>query len=126
MTSQEWLERARANAEVLRSLIRNYHPGIGRILNDNPPVEITAPGAEAACQVIREKIRREESGKGDPVARFDQELAAGNVQNLGALLNGAWFGVPESTSCWHITGFKEAVELLEDPPDDVGYGEEEQ
>lgn len=30
----------------------------------------------------------------------------------------AWFGVPESTSCWSIPGFGQAVDLLDDPPED--------
>ena len=34
-----------------------------------------------------------------------------------SLLNSAWFGVPESTQCWKLEGFKEAIDLLEDPPD---------
>lgn len=28
-----------------------------------------------------------------------------------------WFGVPESTLCWQIQGFKEACDLLDDPPE---------
>ena len=56
--------------------------------------------------------------EGDPCREFDIALAAGDIQKVTNLLNDAWFGVPESTRCWQIEGFTEAVGLLEDPPDD--------
>ncbi len=82
------------------------------------PVAITAPMAEVACSVVRDRIREEKVDM-DPVAAFDVALTDGNVDATVELLNGAWFGVPESTSCWRLTGFKEAVGLLDDPPDDL-------
>jgi hypothetical protein len=67
--------------------------------------------------VVREKIIAE-SGKMNPVAQFDSALAAGDIGQLMTLLNGAWFGVPESTECWGIEGFKIAVDLMDDPPEE--------
>lgn len=132
MTQQEWLEAARL--PVLRELIANWHPSARQpraiqqesvLLANGEAVAvpvpeanmtITAPNAEAACQQIRQEIRRQEPT--DPVARWDAALAAGNIGELSCLLDGAWFGVPESTQCWQIPGFSEAVALLDDPPEE--------
>jgi hypothetical protein len=125
MTSAEWIEKAKQSENVLLSLLDNYHPSV---LTPANPQEFnstlfSAPGAEQACEVIRGKIREEHLG--NATEQFKTALSEGDVQTCGSLLNSAWFGVPESTSCWRITGFKEAVELLEDPPDDIDYSEEE-
>jgi len=45
-------------------------------------------------------------------------LDAQDISKAMKLLNDAWFGVPESTDCWQIYGFKEAVDLLDDPPEE--------
>lgn len=114
MTSLEWIELARNHGEDLQSLIAEYHPS-ARVHAIRHEMEITAQAAERACELVREEIVREDPS--DPVKRFVLALATGNVLDTYDLLNEAWFGVPESTSCWGIRGFKEAVELLEDPPE---------
>jgi hypothetical protein len=94
---------------------RHYHPsskGYGRQWG----MKITAPLAEAACQTIRGSIQRKEQA--DPVERFAQALEDKDVAKINSLLNSAWFGVPESTDSWGIEGFREAVELLEDLPEE--------
>lgn len=114
MTREEWLIKAREDTENLISLVGSYHPSAGR--RGRHEMEITAPMAEAACDIVREKISQEESG--DPIQRLKVALQIGDIAEINSVLNGAWFGVPESTDCWRITGFKEAVELIGDLPEE--------
>jgi hypothetical protein len=117
MTKQEWLTQVKKDAPKLRSLIEQFHPatpdgprkGIG---------PITAPGAESACKNVRTAIAEKEVNLPTPARRFDAALLAEDADEINSLLNSAWFGVPESTSCWQIDGFKEAVDLMDDPPED--------
>lgn len=118
MTEREWMEQAAQNRDVLRELIAVYHPSSHARNPQFWKVQITAPNAEHALNApggIRDQIRAEVPE--DPAQLFDTALSAGDFDTTYSLLNGAWFGVPESTSCWMIRGFKEAVELLEDPPE---------
>jgi hypothetical protein len=133
MTEIEWLLQAREHADDLAYLIEHYHP-VNRVRMDRrfpgtifgdpvriPPPErlpITAASTERACETIREDIRK--NFEGDPVAEFRRALDAGDVGRVNTLLNDAWFGVPESTSCWQIRGFRAAVTLLEDLPEAEG------
>ena len=110
----EWLQKVIDNSETLRQLIRDYHPSMRR-QSSWQPMPITAPAAEAACDIVRAKIAKEQTS--DPLSRWDKAVADGDVGEIMSLLNGAWFGVPESTSCWSIPGFSIAVDLLDDPPD---------
>ena len=112
MTQVEWLEKARSNQDVLRSLVAEYHPSAGAARHE---MEITAPNAELACERARASIAKREPQ--DPVQRLNVALAIGNIGEIIHVLDCAWFGVPESTSCWQINGFKEAVALLEDAPE---------
>jgi len=115
MSIEQWLGQAEANAELLKDLLRAYHP-INRQAGRWPDEDfITAAHAEAACTQIRREIQA--TFTGDPVTQFDEALAARDVQKVCRLLNEAWFGVPESTTCWRIPGFREAVDLIEDPPE---------
>lgn len=130
LTTQEWIEKVQQNASVLREFVGNWHPSArfpealqqeSVLLMDGDAVAvpqsfpITAPAAELACQNVRQMIRKEEPN--DPVTRFDQALAKADIGEIMSLLEGAWFGVPESTSCWGIKGFSLAVDLMDDPPD---------
>ena len=114
MTKSRWLEMVHNNANVLRQLISDYRPSSRR--RAQRPMVITAPAAEVACQNIREDIVQKETV--NPVNRWDKALAEGDVAKIISLLESAWFGVPESTECWSIPGFNEAVNLLDDPPDE--------
>ena len=124
MTSAEWIRKVKQHAADLRDLLDNYHPSsVPR--KALPVFEITAPGAEEVCKQVRGEIAdRESEIDKTPVARFDAAIVAGNAAAIYSLLDSAWFGVPESTSCWHIRGFAEAVDLIDDPPDDL-QGEQE-
>ena len=108
-TRQEWLEFAGLHQDRLRDLLEDYHPSSSnRKLYTGP---ISAPVAEMACETVRGRIAQQE--KVNPVEKFTQALADKDVSTLAVLLDGAWFGVPESTECWRIPGFTEAVTLLE-------------
>ena len=114
MTIQEWLNQATANRAKLASLLTNWHPRSVKVGHD---MKITARGAEQACEVVRGIIRQQGQNKPNPVEAFYEALDADDYITILTLLNEAWFGVPESTSCWNIEGFTEAVNLMEDPPE---------
>lgn len=113
--NQQWIDRVLEHRDKLRALIVNYHPASRGFRQGRQGMPITAPGAEAACEVVRQQIKQEHAQ--DPASRFDAALASGDVYTIYGLLQSAWFGVPESTSCWSIPGFGEAVDLLDDPPE---------
>lgn len=116
MKLEDYWEKVKTNRINLEDFLWCYHPA-SRNFNPKNNMEITAPLAESACNVIREKIKKENTLS--PVTRFNQAIAAQDINEIYNLLQSAWFGVPESTDCWGITGFTEAVELLEDPPDEL-------
>lgn len=116
MTEQEWMDQVHRHSEVLRSLVRNYHPASANYSSGGLP--ITAPGPELACQVVRQEIAKETTEP--PTETFMKAEAAGDWQTINSLLDSAWFGVPESTECWRIPGFSEAVDLMEDCPEEEG------
>jgi hypothetical protein len=111
--TRDWLQKVEKNKVVLRQFLQAWHPSSQQMSGEKLP--ITAPNAENACAAIRESIKRREQE--NPLERWDRALQKGDVQVIYSLLNSAWFGVPESTECWSIPGFKEAVDLLEDPPE---------
>jgi len=116
MTTQQWIDQAKRHKDKLLELIRNYHPSSHAVYSRRQKMAITAPNAESACRAVREKIRQDEPN--DPAERFEIALTSGDIGEMMNVLNGAWFGVPESTDCWGIDGFNEAVDLLQDPPDE--------
>lgn len=140
-TQNPWLQKVKDNAAVLRQLVADWHPSArqpkaiqrqaviftdGGAVAINVPeayIPITAPNAEQACRNVREKIRQEEPQ--NPLDRWDKAIKEENVGEISSLLSGAWFGVPESTSCWQIPGFAVACDLLDDPPDELRYQPEE-
>lgn len=123
MTNQEWLDKVRANEQVLINLIGSYHPSM---YSGKPPgnLPITARITESACEIVREKIRNETDSS--PIGSFKDALEDGNVDIVYSLLSAAWFGVPESTLCWQIEGFKEAVDLMDDQPEMENEDENEE
>ena len=120
MTRQEWIEAARKHEEVLRELLRKWHPRQETVATAQLREDLvySAPGAERACEVVRDAIRKEGEGQPKVLSQFTKALADGDVETLYGLLQQAWFGVPETTGCWKIVGFKEAVDLLDDIPED--------
>ncbi len=113
MTETEWLDSVREHYIVLRHFVGCYHP----VTLTPKHAAITADAAEAACRQVRESIKREPRSD-MPVDELDNAISAKDVSGIMGLLQAAWFGVPESTSCWRIPGFREAVNLLDDPPDE--------
>lgn len=113
MTENEWLGYAKRNRIKLESLIRDWHP---RMRRSTYSLRITAPNAEKRCEEVRQQIKSEE-GRIPPTREFNDSLNEGNWHRVWIVLNETWFGVPESTECWRIFGFTEAVNLLEDPPE---------
>lgn len=114
MTKQEWLNTARTNQEVLKDFISTWHPNYDK---PKPEMTITAPRAEEASKIVRAAIRNR-SNLIEPVIRFDLALLQSDIMGIHNILSEAWFGVPESGSCWEISGFPEAVALLEDLPEE--------
>lgn len=119
MTREAWLAQFNQHKEVLTGFVASWHPRsilFGK--QENVELPITAPNVEIACEEARSQI--------PPVNVFKVWSKAVQEQDadmLSSMLSSAWFGVPESTSCWQISGFKEAVDLLDDPieydgPDD--------
>jgi hypothetical protein len=122
MKKDEWLEQCRQNGSVLLEVVGNYYPYRGNEPHSIGP--ITAKSAQCVCDTICASIINEESSSLDPSARFGVALERGDVAALSSMLSSTWFGVPESTSCWGVTGFKELVDLLDDPPE-YEYGGDE-
>lgn len=114
MTKTEWLSNIEAKKDLLREFIGAYHPASRRYNPASMP--ITARGPEAACAQVRDSIKKE--GK-NALLEWDKALINKDESALYSLLQGAWFGVPESTSCWGIPGFSEAVDLLDNPPEEA-------
>lgn len=126
MNKQEWIEKARSSR--IRSFVERYTPArrhlkveddtveIEGLAFDTPHHEITAPDPERARQFIVKGMNK--SLIEDVMDKFDSALQSGDISRIYSFLSGAWFGVPESTSCWGITGFSEAVDLMDDMPEE--------
>lgn len=121
MNNHEWIEYAKENETVLTKLIKDWHPacatlGQRHMQRINRRMPITAQNAQSACDKVCEVIREEHTGA-HPVEQFKDALEKKDISKIYTLLNSAWFGVPESTTCWDIRGFAEAVKLLEEVPE---------
>lgn len=112
-TKEQWLQRVRDNKDELTGFIAQYHPASHKFQPQDMP--ITAHASEGACQLVRQYIAADPS-EAAPIQRFTAAVEAGDVNAIYSLLDSAWFGVPESTSCWSIPGFSLAVDLMDDPP----------
>lgn len=103
---EEWLYYARRHEEKLGEFVRRY-TGPFEHESDLP---ITAKDAEAARQLIVQQY----AAKAVPFGVWEKAMREGDIDTIYCLLSRAWFGVPESIECWTISGFREAVKLLED------------
>lgn len=113
MTTAEWLEKCRRNRRNLLRLIGDWHPGSRPHIRN----ETAQFAPQAACNTVCNKILQE----GRWLMPGQQFLAALDRSDVGTahrILSETWFGVPESTACWSLLGFADAVDLLDDPPDD--------
>lgn len=115
MTKTEWLVYANNHRGKLVSLISIYHP-VNEYKGIRPSLPITAQNAEAACVVVRNEIRK--NSEGNPELEFMKALESQDVLTMNRILNQVWFGIPESTTCWDIEGFREAITLMEDLPEE--------
>jgi hypothetical protein len=109
MTVNEYFDAVNKNKVKLDCVIREWHPAY---ISPKKSMHITAPGAEAICEFIRTEIQQSEPK--DALERFNKAVAAKDYLTANSILNETWFGVPESTECWNITGFRELVSLLEE------------
>lgn len=116
MDRETWLAQVNRDAAELRSLLLRWHPASPKPEYEHG-MNITAPQAEGASEMLRREIREARTTSQLPVEQFDQALAANDIRTIYNLLNEVWLGVPESTGCWGIEGFGEAVALLQDPPE---------
>lgn len=118
MTKQEWFIEANGSRDKVKSLIRDYHP-IYRQAGRRRNIDfITAPNAEAACTIVRKQIQDSTPEGFNPVDEYQKALDKQDIDMAMKILNEVWFGVPESTTCWQLTGFREAVDLMDDPPEE--------
>jgi len=117
MTKEQWIDKVKKHQVKLISLIEQWHPHNIRPEQDLE-FKITAPNAERATRGIREDIKSKTTES--PSAQFLRAIEESDEAVIYRILQQAWFGVPESTSCWRIEGFVEAVDLLDDPVDYEG------
>lgn len=113
MTTQEWLNNVVENGHTLLSLVASFHPASGRQPYGLP---ITAPNAEKACEPMRKQIEKNlDYALESPHRKFLEAVKYREAGAIYTILQETWLGVPESTDCWSLTGFKECVNLLDDP-----------
>ncbi len=117
-TAEEWWLLFDCHKVQMRNLVAKYHPTGAK---SSPEVHISAPGAEHACEIIREQIARESSG--DPAAEFDQAVKDRDPVKLVSMLNGAWFGMPECMGVRSEGGFHALCDLCSESHCVLGDGE---
>lgn len=119
MDKQEWWELFDKNADKLRDLVGHYHPARAGLRRAE--AKITAPGAEAACNVVRDAIAKEATMTG--VQAFEAALEKRDSKLMSRVLNDTWFGMPESTSVRYEPGFDALCDLCEGVDEDEEQGE---
>jgi hypothetical protein len=119
MTEKQWLEKVQENSAVLLAFVNDWHP---TRLRERPrlpkPMPITAPNAENSRQLCVASILKEDEDPMSIPQRWQRATDLKDTNEFYSLMNAAWMGVPESTSCWNIEGFSMAANLLSDPPED--------
>lgn len=125
---KKWWDDLTLNWEDLLKIIEDWHPSSReQTLHEQlkqPALEITAPGPESACSAVRSSIAQEEKGLPSPTIRATKAKEERDAETMLSLLNGAWFGVPESLGAWGIPGFGVLCDLCADA--DAFYEEEDQ
>jgi hypothetical protein len=113
MTKEKWLEQFNQNKEKLTNFVSRWHPGSSNYGNEDVLLPITANAPESMRQSLLSKTQ--------PVniqSRWEKAVKEQDYAEIMSMLGSAWMGVPESTSCWYLEGFKEAVDLLDDPAEE--------
>jgi hypothetical protein len=114
MTVDKWMSKVKKEQNLLFNIISEYHP----YYNQKHDMKITAPNAENACSVVREMIAKSYSlSASDPQEKFQRALNIDDWKEIYRILDEVWYYVPESTDCWSIPGYKELVNLIDDPPE---------
>lgn len=92
--------------------ISKWYPGSKDYGSDPTPLPITAPNVEEVRVKMLTKPRA-------PITEsdIDEMIEHCEAPALYAVLSDGWMAVPESTDCWNIEGFANAVSLLDDPPE---------
>jgi len=124
MEKQNWIDVFNDHKNNLRNLVVRFHPSSkSQVLVADSSVKvpsttletaytITAPTAEEACEVVRQKILSTKPH--NPVLIFD--TASNDPIDTGQLiylLNETWFGLPESSSVRNLPGFYALCDLCE-------------
>lgn len=119
-TLEAWAARWWANVDAhwanLRALIERWHPSSSQAPEAFPPLEVTAARVEPLRQLFAGNIAKESAALPPVADRAEAARAGRDHETFAAILNEAWMGVPESTSCWEIPGFGVLCELCGDPP----------
>jgi len=98
MTNEEYFQLVDKHWDQLESLIEQFHPGSNN--RDVHDYRITAPGAEVACELVRQQ--NTEFSPLENARKFKEERDGGK---LCSLFNTVWFGMPESSDVRSIPGF---------------------
>ena len=118
-TKEEWWALADEVKDELYDLLLRFHPRCHRTYGAIDDMEITAPGAERACEVVRRQITTE--GGNETAEETFARCCKDRSADLASLLNEIWFGIPESIEAHNLEGFSELCDLcsesyvLEDP-----------
>jgi hypothetical protein len=107
MNKEEFWQTVEQNRDDLIYLVKKYHP----IYKNKHAIPITAQRAEHACEQIRKEIVNEYGGD-PPTTMFDYYLEQQSDKIID-LLNGVWFGMPESESVRSEPGFFTLCDLCE-------------
>jgi hypothetical protein len=104
-----WWSLFDANRDDLRAMVSAFHPNNQLVVWDDE-FPITAKAAEAACEVVRRKIRKEDTE--DPLAKFER-LSLERSPEMDEFLSAVWFGIPESVQSRSVPGFFRLCDLCE-------------
>lgn len=115
MTSEKYLQLLEDNFSDIQSLVDVYHP-FYRVKHKQ---KITAVGAEALCELEREKIRKKKQP--DLYEAYQEK----NCIEINHICNDTWWGIPESVACRYERGFGVLCDLCSEFPDDIGVAHEE-
>lgn len=102
-TAAEWWSLFDENKDAMRSMVLNFHPGVGPLQWAKKNENISAPDAEQFCVKVRAAIAKETVS--DPMEDFDHFIVDRNGPAMASLFNSTWFGLPESMGSREVEGF---------------------
>ena len=110
MLSNEYLQLLEDNFTNIEALVKNYHP---YYCHEHHHV-ISAFGAEQACELAREEIRKENK---EP--NLFEAFQNKDYVEINRICNAVWFGMPESMESRYEPGFNVLCDLCSESPDDI-------